>query len=40
VRNDLPLTYMPTLTEADTCRTYVVPKLHAAGWTADQISEQ
>jgi type I site-specific restriction endonuclease len=40
VRNDLPLTYMPTLTEAGTCRTYVVPKLHAAGWTDDQISEQ
>src|SRR5438477_637660 len=31
---------MPTLTEADTCRTYVVPKLYAAGWTDDQISEQ
>src|SRR6266478_1311876 len=31
---------MPPLTEADTCRTYVVPKLYAAGWTDDQISEQ
>ncbi len=28
------------LTEADTCRQYVVPKLYAAGWTDDQISEQ
>lgn len=31
---------MPTLTEADTCRRYVLPKLYAAGWTDDQISEQ
>jgi len=31
---------MPTLTEADTCRKYVLPKLYAAGWTDDQISEQ
>lgn len=31
---------MVALTEADTCRTYVVPKLYAAGWTDDQISEQ
>jgi len=31
---------MATLNEADTCRRYVVPKLHAAGWTEDQISEQ
>jgi type I restriction enzyme R subunit len=29
---------MPT--EADTCRTYVVPGLYAAGWTDDQIGEQ
>lgn len=29
---------MPT--EADTCRTYVVPRLHAAGWNDDQIREQ
>lgn len=29
---------MPT--EADTCRTYVVPKLHTAGWDDDQIREQ
>ena len=29
---------MPT--EADTCRTYIVPKLHAAGWEDDAIAEQ
>ena len=29
---------MPT--EADTCRTYVTPRLHAAGWTDEQIAEQ
>lgn len=29
---------MPT--EADTCRTYVLPKLYAAGWTDDQLREQ
>lgn len=29
---------MPT--EADTCRTYVVPKLYEAGWKNDQIGEQ
>src|SRR5262249_1356979 len=28
------------MSEADTCRTYVVPKLHAAGWTDEQIREQ
>ncbi len=28
------------MSEADTCRTYVVPKLHAAGWTDDLIAEQ
>ena len=27
-------------TEADTCRKYVLPKLYAAGWTDEQISEQ
>jgi hypothetical protein len=27
-------------TEADTCRKYVLPKLYAANWTDDQISEQ
>ncbi|MCY1704290.1 EcoAI/FtnUII family type I restriction enzme subunit R [Deinococcus sp. SL84] len=27
-------------TEADTCRTYVLPKLYAAGWTDDLIKEQ
>jgi type I restriction enzyme R subunit len=26
--------------EADTCRRYVVPKLHASGWADDRISEQ
>lgn len=29
---------MPT--EADTCRTYVLPKLYAAGWTDEQLREQ
>jgi type I restriction enzyme R subunit len=28
------------LTEADTCRKYVLPKLYAASWSDDQISEQ
>lgn len=28
------------LTEADTCRKFVLPKLYAANWTDDQISEQ
>ena len=28
------------VTEADTCRKYVLPKLYAAGWTDDHISEQ
>lgn len=28
------------MTEADTCRKYVVPKLHSAGWSDDQIIEQ
>jgi len=28
------------LTEADICRKYVLPKLYAAGWNDDQISEQ
>jgi type I restriction enzyme, R subunit len=27
-------------TEADTCRKFVLPKLYAAGWNDDQISEQ
>lgn len=31
---------MPYLTEADTCRRYVLPKLYAAGWTDEQINEQ
>lgn len=29
---------MPT--EADTCRTYIIPKLHAAGWEDDFIAER
>ena len=28
------------ITEADTCRKYVMPKLHNAGWVEDQIVEQ
>ncbi|KCZ71637.1 helicase, type I site-specific restriction-modification system restriction subunit [Candidatus Methanoperedens nitroreducens] len=28
------------ITEADTCRKYVLPKLYSAGWSDDQISEQ
>jgi len=28
------------LTEADTCRKYVLPRLYSAGWNDDQISEQ
>ena len=28
------------INEADTCRTYVVPKLNNAGWKDTQISEQ
>ena len=28
------------ITEADTCRKYVLPNLYTAGWTDDQISEQ
>jgi type I restriction enzyme R subunit len=31
---------MAFLTEADTCRRYVLPKLYEAGWTDEQISEQ
>jgi type I restriction enzyme, R subunit len=31
---------MAFLTEADTCRLYVLPKLYAAAWTDEQISEQ
>jgi type I restriction enzyme R subunit len=31
---------MPLLTEADTCRKYVLPKLYASGWTDDHINEQ
>ena len=28
------------ITEADTCRKYILPKLYTAGWNDDQISEQ
>jgi len=28
------------MSKADACRIYVVPKLHAAGWTDDLIAEQ
>ena len=28
------------ITEADTCRKYVLPRLYQAGWSDDQISEQ
>jgi len=28
------------ITEADTCRNYILPKLYEAGWTNEQISEQ
>lgn len=28
------------ITEADTCRKYVLPKLYDADWTDDQINEQ
>src|ERR1700732_2330630 len=31
---------MPQLTEADTCRKYVLPKLYSAGWDDDSINEQ
>ncbi len=31
---------MTPLTEADTCRKYVLPKLYAAAWDDDRISEQ
>src|SRR2546422_8369919 len=31
---------MTLITEADTCRKYVLPKLYAAGWDDDRISEQ
>jgi len=34
-----PVSSLP-ITEADTCRKYVLPKLYEAGWTDEQISEQ
>ena len=36
----LPILTMSNFNEADTCRKYVLPKLYAAGWNDDQISEQ
>jgi type I restriction enzyme R subunit len=30
----------PSLTEADTCRRFVLPKLYSAGWSDDDINEQ
>ena len=35
-----PRTLGVAVSEADTCRTYVLPKLYAAGWTDEQIREQ
>ena len=29
-----------TMNEADTCRTYILPKLKSAGWEDEYISEQ
>jgi type I site-specific restriction endonuclease len=34
------LEYNMAVTEADTCRQYVLPKLYAAGWDDDHIREQ
>jgi type I restriction enzyme R subunit len=31
---------MPSLTEADACRKYVLPKLYASRWSDDHINEQ
>jgi type I restriction enzyme, R subunit len=31
---------MPPITEAETCRTDVLPRLHIAGWEDEQIREQ
>ena len=31
---------LPLITEADTCRQYVLPKLYSAGWTDETIQEQ
>jgi len=28
------------ITEADTCRKYVLPQLYGAGWSNDQINKQ
>ena len=28
------------ITEADTCRNYILPKLYDSGWTNEQRSEQ
>ena len=40
VSSKLDDTQSQVITEADTCRKYVLPKLYAAGWSDDQISEQ
>src|SRR5258708_16862054 len=31
---------MLLMTEADSCRKYVLPKLYASGWSDDRINEQ
>src|SRR5437773_6824914 len=40
ILTNLPGSQETPITEADTCRKYVLPKLYEAGWTDDQISEQ
>jgi len=35
-----PSKWFYPITEADTCRKYVLPKLYEADWTDEQISEQ
>jgi type I restriction enzyme R subunit len=40
IRYNLKSLEIAMLTEADTCRKYVQPKLYGAGWADDQISEQ
>ena len=37
-RQNPPMSYGPL--ESDTCRDYVLPRLHGAGWDSDQIREQ
>jgi type I restriction enzyme R subunit len=36
----IPVGGAPVSTEADTCRKYVLPKLYAADWADDQISQE